>query len=408
MTGHRPPSWWLPAAALAGMAALATAVPAQDKRPMTIVELVEVPRVGSPQLSPDGTELLYTRTDADWEANGRATHIRRIRSDGTGDMRLTSGENGESSPRWSPDGAWIAFLARRGESAGTQIHRLRTSGGEASPLTEHETPVQSFAFSPDGDFVYFVAADPRTAEEKEKDELGDDVFAFDENYRQRHLFRVTTDGEGPRPAGRITEGDFSVVGYRLADDGTRIAHSRAPTPLFDNRDEGEVWIMDSDGGNALQLTRNTVSERGAQLSPDGTRVLFLSESNAGFETYYNANVFVVPAAGGAHRLLWEDMPHEVHAARWAPDGSIYFLANTGVRTQLFHAAGPDAAPRPLTAGDHSLLGWNYHAPTGRHVFGISKRESRGDVHLLDADGSDPVKVTSVFDYLDETLDLPVQ
>ena len=177
MTGRRPPSRWLPAAAVAGMAALAAAAPAQDKRPMTIVELVEVPRVGSPRLSPDGTELLYTRTDADWEANGRTTHIRRIRSDGTGDLRLTSGETGESSPRWSPDGAWIAFLARRGESPSSQIHRLRTSGGEASPLTEHETPVQSFAFSPDGDFVYFIAADPETAEAKKKDELGDDVFA---------------------------------------------------------------------------------------------------------------------------------------------------------------------------------------------------------------------------------------
>ncbi len=408
MTGLRAPSRWLPAAGLAGIAALAAAAPAQDKRPMTIVELVEVPRIGSPRLSPDGTELLYTRTDADWEANGRTTHIRRIRSDGTDDMRLTRGETGESSPRWSPDGAWIAFLARRGDITGNQIHRLRTSGGEASPLTEHETPVQSFAFSPDGNFVYFVAADPETAEEKQRDERGDDVFAFDENYRQRHLFRVTTDGDGPRPAERITDGDYSVVGFRLADDGTRIAHSRAPTPLFDNRDEGEVWIMDADGGNALQLTRNTVSERGAQLSPDGTRVLFLSESNAAFETYYNSNVFVVPAAGGAHRLLWEDMPHEVHGARWAPDGSIYFLANTGVRTQLFHAAGPDAAPRPLTAGDHSLVGWNFHARTGQHVFGISKRESRGDVHLLDADGGNPVKVTSVFDYLGETFDLPVQ
>ena len=166
--------------------------------------------------------------------------------------------------------------------------------------------------------------------------------------------------------------------------------------------------MDADGSNASQLTDNTVSERSAQLSPDGTQVLFLSESNAEFETYYNSNAFLVPSAGGAHRLLWADMPYEVHDARWSPDGSIYFIANTGVRTQLFHATGPDGVPRPLTAGDHSLVGWNYHAPTGRHVFGISKRESNGDVHLLDGSGGNPVKVTRVFDHLDETFDLPVQ
>ena len=397
----------LAALSLVGLATVAP-VPAQQKRPMTIVELVEVPRVGSPRLSPDGTQLLYTRTDADWKENGRNTHIRRIGTDGTGDLRLTRGEDGESSPRWSPDGAWIAFLARRGEDPSAQIHRLRTAGGEATPLTEHESAVQSFAFSPDGRHVYFIAADPKTAEEKAKDGLRDDVFAFDENYRQRHLFRVPTDGGGPRAAERITEGDYSVVEYRLSDDGTRIAHSRAPTPLFDNRDEGEVWIMDAGGGNAVQLTDNAVSERGAQLSPDGSRVLFLSESSASFETYFNGNVFLVPSNGGAHRLLCEDMPHGVTGARWAPDGSIYFIANTGVRTQLFHARVDEETPTALTAGDHSLVGWNYHPPTAQHVFGISNRESNGDVHLLAANGGDPVKVTSVFDYLGETFELPIQ
>ena len=398
----------LAALSLVGLAAAAPFAPAQQKRPMTIVELVEVPRVGSPRLSPDGTELLYTRTDADWKENGRTTHIRRIGTDGTGDLRLTNGERGESSPRWSPDGAWVAFLAQRGGSPSAQIHRMRTSGGEAVPLTEHETSVQSFTFSPAGETIYFIAADPKTLDEKEKDELRDDVFAFDENYRQRHLFRVPTDGDGPRAAERITEDDYSVVEYRLSDDGKRIAHSRAPTPLFDNRDEGEVWIMDVDGGNAVQLTTNTVSERGAQLSPDGGRVLFLSESSADFETYFNTNIFVVPAGGGAHRLLYEDMPHGVTGARWAPDGSIYFIANTGVRTQLFHARVDEETPTALTAGDQSLVGWNYHAPTAKHVFGISNRESNGDVHLLAANGGDPVKVTSVFDYLAETFELPIQ
>ena len=60
----------LAALSLVGLATVAPA-PAQQKRPMTIVELVEVARVGSPRLSPDGTELLYTRTDADWKENGR-------------------------------------------------------------------------------------------------------------------------------------------------------------------------------------------------------------------------------------------------------------------------------------------------------------------------------------------------
>ena len=380
----------------------------QEKRPMTIVELIDVPSVGSPRLSPDGSQILYTRTDTDWEKNGRTTHIWRIAADGSGEVQLTNGEDGESSPRWSPDGTRVAFLAKRGENEHTQIYVMRNRGGEASPLTNHDSSVGSFQFSPDGKHIFFVAADPKSAEEKKKDKLKDDVFAFDEDYKQRHLFRVGTDGDGPQQAERLTEGDYSVIGFRLSDDGMRIAHHRSVSPLVDNRDEGEVWLMDADGGNALQLTDNTVSEFGAQLSPDGAHVMFLSDSSADFETYFNDNIFVLPAAGGAHRVLYEDMPHEVNSARWAPDGSIYFTANTGVRTELFHGALDDDAPKALTAGDHSLTGWNFSAAAGKHVFGISNRENNGDLHLLPADGGDPVKVTSVFDYLAETFELPVQ
>ncbi|MDE2881189.1 MAG: S9 family peptidase [Acidobacteriota bacterium] len=380
----------------------------QDKRPMTIVELIDVPSLGSPRLSPDGSQILFTRTDTDWKKNGRTTHIHRIDADGSGAVQLTNGEDGESSPRWSPDGTRVAFLAKRGEDEHTQIYVMRNRGGEASPLTAHDSSVGSFQFSPDGEHIFFVAPDPKSAEEKKKDRLQDDVFAFDEDYKQRHLFRVATGGDGPQKGERLTEGDYSVIGFRLSDDGMRIAHHRSISPLVDNRDEGEVWLMDADGGNAMQLTDNTVSEFGAQLSPDGAHVMFLSDSSADFETYFNDNIFVLPAAGGAHRVLYEDMPHEVNGARWAPDGSIYFTANTGVRTELFHGALDDDAPRALTAGDHSLTGWNFSAAAGKHVFGITNRENNGDLHLLPADGGDPMKVTSVFDYLAETFELPVQ
>ena len=387
---------------------VASVVTAQDKRPMTIVELIDVPSVGSPRLSPDGTQILYTRTDTDWKKNGRTTHIYRIDADGSGEVRLTNGEEGESSPRWSPDGMRVAFLAKRGEDSETQIYMMRNRGGEASPLTEHDSSVRSFQFSPDGGHIYFTAPNAKTPEEKKKDKLADDVFAFDEDYKQQHLFRVAADGDGPQKADRITEGDYSVIGFRLSDDGMRIAHHRSLSPLVDNRDEGEVWIMDADGGNAAQLTDNTVSEFGAQLSPDGAHVMFLSDSSADFETYFNDNIFVMPAAGGAHRVLYEDMSHEVSSARWAPDGSIYFTANTGVRTELFHGTLDDGTPTALTAGDHSLSGWNFNRAAGKHIFGISNRENNGDLHLLPADGGDPVKVTSVFDYLAETFELPVQ
>jgi dipeptidyl aminopeptidase/acylaminoacyl peptidase len=403
-------------ARIAGFLVLAAAVSAtvlaQAKRPMTIVEMIDVPSLSDPQLSPDGTQLLYVLSETDWEQNKRISHIWRINTDGTNLVKMTNGEEGEQSPRWSPDGKWIAFLATRDETDDEeddhgQILLLSNEGGEARPLTEHETPVSSIQWSPDGKFIYFLAHDPKTEEEKEKDEVKDDVFAFDEDYKQRHLWKISMDEESET---RITEGDYSILGFNLSRDGTKIAHHRAPSPLYDDSDEGEVWVMNVDGSAAKQLTKNTVAEGGAELSPDNSTVLFTSGSSNEFETYFNGNLFLVPAMGGEHRLLLEDMPHDVMGGTWSGDGkSIRFAANTGVRAQLFTVDVATEKLVQLTEGDHSFRGFDYSPKLDRTVVTLNTRTNAGDAYMFDGtDGQSPKKITSVFDYLDKEFLNPRQ
>ena len=384
----------------------ALSVSAQGLRPMTVVDLINVPSVRDPQLSPDGSQLLYVRSDADWKANKRISHIWRVNADGTGSIQLTSHIEGESSPRWSPDGRTIAFLAKRGEEEHEQIYLIPNIGGEARPLTSHASAGSNISWSPDGESIYFLAADPKTPEEKAREEAQDDVIAFDEDYKQRHLWKVSLD-DGPEE--RITEGDFSIRGYRLSRDGSKISFHRAPTPLFDDSDEGEVWVMDSDGGNAEQLTRNTVSERGATLSPDNTQVLFTTDSNERFETYYNDNIFIVPAGGGRHRMLLRDMPHEVQSASWSADGrSVFFTANTGVRSELFLVDVENERLEQVTTGDQSIGGWSYVPSAEKHVFSINTATNAGDVWSLAVGSTSPVRITRVYDYLSDEFRLPRQ
>ena len=59
---------------------------------LTIVDLIDMPSIGNPEPSPDGTQILYTRTDADWDENGTITHIWRVNDDGTGTVQMTNGE----------------------------------------------------------------------------------------------------------------------------------------------------------------------------------------------------------------------------------------------------------------------------------------------------------------------------
>ena len=79
---------------------LTVTVWAQKKRALTFVDALELPSVKDPQLSPDGKQILFVMDGADWKANRRTGHIYRINADGTGQVQLTFGERGESSPRW--------------------------------------------------------------------------------------------------------------------------------------------------------------------------------------------------------------------------------------------------------------------------------------------------------------------
>ncbi len=385
---------------------------AQAPRPMTALDLLNIPSLSDPRLSPDGTHLLCTLSEADWAENRRIGHIWRTSVDSGSSIQMTNGVKGESSARWSPDGNWIAFLANRQskegeESEGTQIFLIRGEGGEAQQLTNHDTAISSIEWAPDGKSIYFLAPEPKTADEKKKEELKDDVITFDEDFKQTHLWNITLKG---KTESRITQGDFSVIEYNLSPDGTLIAHHRAPSPLYDDTDEGEVWVMNADGGNARQLTHNTVVERGARLSPDNTRVLFTTDSNAQFETYYNENLFVIPAAGGRARLLLPEMPYEVTRAVWSGDGgSIFFTANAGVRRELFRVELPDEKLHQLTRGDHAVGSYQYLPKLKRHVFTVNKATSPGEVYVLNENGENgPRAVTHIFDDLTRRYRIPRQ
>ncbi len=377
------------------------------QRAMTLVDLINVPRLSAPQLSPDGRQVIFVQSEADWSVNRRVEQIWRADVDGSDARQLTYGPEGARSPSWALDGRSIAFLARRGDAGETQIHLLPVDGGEARALTFHPTSVSNLAWSPDGTSIYFLASDPKTPEEIAREKAGDDVFRFDEDFKPQHLWKATVaDGRTER----ITKGDFSVTGYTVSRDGSRIAFHRGPSPLFGDADRAEVWVMDATGRNATQLTRNAVPESGAALSPDNSQVLFLAQANAAFDFYYNQNIFVVPAAGGPARLLTGDLPHEVTAAKWASDGrSIDFVANMGVHSQLFQLDPTGGTPRQLTSGNHTLGDWALTGPAGRHVFILDEPGNPGEIWTLALDaGGEPQRITRVFDSLAEDFRLPRQ
>jgi len=213
---------------------------AQEKKPMTFVDAINVKRVYSLRLSPDSTQLLFTQSEANWKRNRTVSHIWRMNVDGTNVVQMTNGKDGEGGGTWSPDGKYISFVTKR-ESEEAQIHLLYSSGGEAIELTDHKTGIKSHRWSPDSQKIYFLAGDPLTDEEEKKKKDKDDAFIFEHNYKPTHLwvFNMKTKEEK-----RLTEGNLTIRGFSVSRDGTKILFTAAPTPLYDDILNSEIWIMD--------------------------------------------------------------------------------------------------------------------------------------------------------------------
>ena len=380
---------------------------AQGKRPLSFVDTLELPTLSDPQVSPDGKQILFVMDRPDWKNNRRVGHIYRINADGTNQLQLTFGERGESNPRWSPDGKAIAFTARRDPDTNNQIYLLDVGGGEARRVTNHGAAPSDLTWAPDGQSIWFAANDAKTADEKEKDRVQDDVYTFEEtNFKQRHLW--TTDLTGKTK--KITDGDFSVTSYELSNDGKKIAMVRAPSPLLEHSRFGEVWVSDGDGSNAKQLTKNEVGEGNPSLSPDNSTVVFTASVNANFDVYYNDKIFVMPAAGGAPRMLLPTATFEAENAVWSSDGkSLFVSANMGVHNELLRVDVASGQVTPLTKGDHNIGNWRYVDGANVHVFTRNTPTRPAEIHLLPVTGGgEPKRITNVFDFVDQQFKIARQ
>jgi len=130
------------------------------KRALRATDIFRVRDVRDPQISPDGKWVAYTVTIADSARDKNDTDVWMESWDGKENLRITSSKDGESSPRWSPDGRYLSFISSRDGGKGGQVWLLDRRGGEATRLTEIKGGVSGYEWSADGTRLVLVVDDP--------------------------------------------------------------------------------------------------------------------------------------------------------------------------------------------------------------------------------------------------------
>jgi len=333
--------------AFAPLSAAAQATPERDR--LTINDYLDWETVGNPQLSPDGTQIIFTRTFIDRVNDRRSSSVWIMNVDGSRKRRLL--EEG-SGPIWSPDGTRIAFTAP-GEPSGTQIWvRWMDAEGARSQITRVTQSPSGIAWSPDGKQISFQSQVPyRTSVALKMPSEPPGARWVEpprvvERLRYRadrqgflpdaftHLFVVSADGGTPR---QITSGDWNHNGGTWTPDGTALlfATNRMPEAEYAWR-QSDIYRVDVASGNISQLTRRSGPDNNPVPSPDGRMIAYTGYDSTN-ATWKDAALYVMSADGTNPRILTPDLDRSPGSLTWAGDGSgIYFTAQNHGSQNLYH------------------------------------------------------------------------
>jgi dipeptidyl aminopeptidase/acylaminoacyl peptidase len=326
-------------------------------------DVYQLAGVASPRISPDGTRVAYQVWSVDEEANEYRGAIWVGALDGSAEpRRFTAGEKRDGSPRWSPDGRWLAFTSNRGpEKTKPQLYVMPADGGEPHKLTDEKEGVEWMAWSPDSSRIAY-AMRVRDAAYEEEDDAKRAPRRFTRLFykfngvgwtgdRRTHVLVVDVAGGEPR---QVTDGDAEDGEPTWSPDGGGVVFNSLRGDRWDTEFISRLYSVDAGGGEPRQLTGDDGSFSMASFSPDGSRLAYRYEVEDG--TYpHHGQIGVMNADGSDARLLTTALDRQcetypnVREPVW--DGErLVFTVEDGGNVHLYAAAADGSSPPELLVG----------------------------------------------------------
>ena len=354
---------------------------------MTPEVLLALGRVSDPQLSPDGSKILYGVNYQNIKENNSLRNLYICNTDGSGKVQLTNEKKSVSCARWSLDGKHIYFLQ------GGQLYKAPFKAdkiGKKVKLTDIPAGIGEFKISPDGKQIIYTSTikNPSVVQPADTDPALDKAQAYTtEDLMYRHWDHWVT--EIPRSYvttlvnGTITpENSLDILGtdnlFELptepfggveqldwAPDSRHIAYScrKKTGKQYAFSTNTSIYIYDILTGATTAVTETGGYDTDPVWSPDGEHLAWISMARDGYEADQQrlmvADIdFGMGGEAGQSaevavrniRRLGEDFDHDVAGPVWHGN-QIYFNALVSEAVQSIFRAGLDGSIERLTPGD---------------------------------------------------------
>ena len=408
---------------------LATPVLAQDtaKHPISFDDLARMHRISGPQISPDGQWVAYAVATPDMEANRNASNLWMTPTTGGASIQLTQSGH-DSSPAWSPDGKTIAFLSSRDGTS--QVYVLPLDGGESHAITHLANGADLMKWSPDGKNIAFTssvypdckddacntARDADNGKDKVKARVYDSLLYRHWTHwsegKRSHLFIAQADGTGvPRDLTPAANYDVppdergSPEDLNFSPDGKEICFTAVADKIEALSTNADLFVVPLAGGEPRQITKNPGFDGNPVYSPDGKSIAYHAQLTAGYEAD-RWRVMLYDRKSGSSVDLTEKFDRSAEGLAWSPDSkTIYFFAEDETLAPLYAlpARAGAEAKKIIPDGFNSAASWSKDAKT--LAFERTSLAMPAEIFVARGDGSAARQLTHQNDAILASLEM---
>ncbi len=322
---------------------------AQVKTNLELIDIFSMEYVSDPQISPDGSKIIYVRNFKDIMTDKNLSNLWIINFDGTNNRPLTTGNHNDFYPRWSHDGKKIIFKSNMADNK-MKLYLMWLDTREKVALTNTPQTPGQVAWSYDDKFLAFNMFVPKKHRSIIKMPAKPDgakwntppTYIDDIQYRgdgrgylqsgHRQLFVLSTDGGTPR---QLTFSDFDHGAPVWSKDGKYLYFS-----ANFHKDE-ELEPMDSEihriavaDGRIKTLTKRYGPDNNPVLSPDGTKIAYtgFDDKHLGYQI---TNLYVMNTDGSNVKLISKKFDRDIRNISWHQNGrALFFQYDDQGKTKL--------------------------------------------------------------------------
>jgi Tol biopolymer transport system component len=364
---------------------------------ITPEEIVNIREIADPQISPDGQWIVFvTKEPADptKRESKRNSDIWIVSTtDNKSEEKYIFGPDKEFSPRWSPDGKYLAYLSNSGDDGTVQIYLINRTDSKIIKITNVKNGVNGFKWfhgSKDIAFTSTVAIGKKS--------ILSDAYELSDNPAISRLFRINLESSEITPISDITD---NVNDFDISPDGKRIAMCTSSTSKWDDISCHSKLIVVSLNGSGRKMIANiagdlimSVNLGNVRWSPDTKHILYFTRIGKVF-TMLPA---IISPDGSKKTILGKSYKDTIWDMQWLNSGSILVSSQEGVQGIIDKL---DIRTNSVEKIANVGCAWDWPNnwstdKTGKLIaFKDAKSNAPEDIWIMNADGSGKKQLTNM-------------